>query len=297
MHASSTWLPVVAGLVHVHRGEAETIEPELLEMLSTAEHSGHIGDILTALEALGAAELLRGNPSSAHAYLDRAWEIIRRSGATEPNKAPFLPDEIEALIQLEKFDEAEGLVSWLEEGGRRFERPRAICTSARCRALLSAARGDPTAALLALDRSLRAHERLADPFELGRTLLVLGSVRRRTRQKRTAREALQRALSIFQQLQAVPWIERARMELASIGGRPPATGDLTPTERRVAQLAASGRTNREIADALFLSVRTVAGHLSHAYRKLGVRSRTELAAMLRPDDALDRAPKGKVANI
>jgi DNA-binding CsgD family transcriptional regulator len=297
MHASSTWLPVAAGLVHVHRGEAVTIEPELLEMLSTAEHSGHVGDILTALEALGAAELLRGNPSSAHAYLDRAWEIIRGSGATEPNKALFLPDEIEALIQLGRFDEVEGLVSWLEDGGRRFERPRAIATSARCRALLSAARGDPKGALLALDRSLRAHERLADPFELGRTLLVLGGVRRRARQKRTARDALQQALSIFEQLGATPWSERARTELASIGGRPPPTGDLTPTERRVALMAAAGRTNREIADALFLSVRTVAGHLSHIYRKLGVRSRTELAAVLRPDDVHDRAPKGKVAHL
>jgi DNA-binding NarL/FixJ family response regulator len=127
---------------------------------------------------------------------------------------------------------------------------------------------------------VKHHERLPDPFELARTLLVQGTIRRRAKQKRPAREALDAALEIFERLGAIPWAESTRAELDAIGGRPAPTGELTPTEERVARLAAAGRTNREIAEALFLSVRTVEGHLSHAYHKLGVRSRTELATVI-----------------
>ena len=127
---------------------------------------------------------------------------------------------------------------------------------------------------------MKEHERFLDPFELGRTLLAVGGLRRRTKQKRPAREALERAGEIFERLGAVPWMMRVRTELSAIGGRPAATGDLTHTEERVARLAAAGRTNREIGASLFVSPRTVETHLSHVYRKLGVRSRTELASMV-----------------
>jgi DNA-binding NarL/FixJ family response regulator len=109
-------------------------------------------------------------------------------------------------------------------------------------------------------------------------------IRRHAKQKRAAREALQEALAVFERLGARLWAERARAELSSIGGRPPVSGALTPMEQRVARLAAAGRTNREIGETLFLSVRTVETHLSHAYHKLGVRSRTELGF------ALDTSP-------
>jgi DNA-binding CsgD family transcriptional regulator len=92
--------------------------------------------------------------------------------------------------------------------------------------------------------------------------------------------ALEEALQIFERLPAPLWAEKARGELARISGRRSLPGLLTPTENRVARSAATGRTNQEIADALFLSVRTVESHLSRAYAKLGVRSRTELAAAL-----------------
>jgi DNA-binding CsgD family transcriptional regulator len=118
------------------------------------------------------------------------------------------------------------------------------------------------------------------PFERARTLLALGTIHRRAKQRREAREALEGALGTFGGLGARLWAEKARAELAAIGGRPAATGHLTPTEERVARLAAAGRTNREIAEALFLSVRTVETHLSRAYHKAGVRSRTELGFAL-----------------
>jgi DNA-binding NarL/FixJ family response regulator len=109
--------------------------------------------------------------------------------------------------------------------------------------------------------------------------LAVGAVRRSLRQKRAAREAFEAALAEFERLGAASWAETTRAELGRIGGRTRADG-LTPGERRVAELVASGRTNREVAAALFLAERTVEAHLSHVYAKLGIRSRTELARVL-----------------
>jgi len=109
--------------------------------------------------------------------------------------------------------------------------------------------------------------------------LLLGVTRRRARQKRSAREAIEAALAGFEEIGARGWEEKARAELGSIGGRTRDEG-LTPAERRVAALVAEGRTNREVAAALFLGERTVETHLSHVYAELGSRSRTELARTL-----------------
>jgi DNA-binding NarL/FixJ family response regulator len=106
--------------------------------------------------------------------------------------------------------------------------------------------------------------------------------------KRPAREALEQALAIFEELGARLWADKTRAELARIGGRPAATGELTPTERRIAALAAEGRSNKEIATALFVTPKTVGTQLSRIYRKVGVHSRTELARYLAEDSA---APK------
>jgi DNA-binding CsgD family transcriptional regulator len=117
----------------------------------------------------------------------------------------------------------------------------------------------------------------ADPLEKGPTLLALGSVYRRARRKRDARAALEEAVVLFEALPVPLWAERARREAARIGGRVPAGDVLTETERRIAGLVAEGRSNGEIAKALFLSRKTVEWNLSNVYRKLGVRSRAELA--------------------
>jgi DNA-binding CsgD family transcriptional regulator len=152
-----------------------------------------------------------------------------------------------------------------------------LAVAARYRGLIAAAGGDSSAALATLDEALSHHERLPMPFELARTLLIQGSIRRRAKQKRSAREALEQALETFERLGAPLWAAKARAELARVSGRRPSNGTLTSVEQRVARLAAAGRTNQEIADALFMSPRTVGGHLSHVYAKLGIRSRSELA--------------------
>jgi DNA-binding CsgD family transcriptional regulator len=146
--------------------------------------------------------------------------------------------------------------------------------------LLLAATGNPVEALDACDEALRHHARVDLPFATARTLLVKGQIARRARKWGVARTALDEARVAFDALGAVLWSERAGDELARIGGRPASTHDLSESERQIAELVATGLTNREVAEALFVSPRTVSSTLARVYRKLGVTSRTEMAAHL-----------------
>ena len=117
-------------------------------------------------------------------------------------------------------------------------------------------------------------------MEVARTFLVAGRIERRRRCKRQAAEWLREALESFEQAGACLWAERAQAELSRVGLRRTASSELTASEYRVAELAASGRTNREIAAQLFMSCKTVEANLPRVYRKLGIRSRAELGARL-----------------
>jgi DNA-binding NarL/FixJ family response regulator len=128
--------------------------------------------------------------------------------------------------------------------------------------------------------ALRAHDRVPLPFERARTLLVAGSLQRRLRRRREARGALDDALAEFTRLGARVWAEKARAERRRIGGRVGSPRELTDAERRIAEQVAAGLSNKEVAAALFLSVSTVEAALWKVYRKLDVRSRTQLAARL-----------------
>jgi DNA-binding CsgD family transcriptional regulator len=152
---------------------------------------------------------------------------------------------------------------------------------ARCRGLLQAAEGDLDAALASLERALVVHERVPVLFERARTLLIYGTMLRRVKRRKAARDAIEAALAIFAALPAPVWADNARAELARIGGRA-ASGGLTEGERRIAELVAAGKSNKETAAALFLSVNTVEDTLKRVYRKLGVHTRTELSRRLTP---------------
>jgi DNA-binding CsgD family transcriptional regulator len=237
---------------------------------------------------LGMLELSEGDPSTAWEHLKSMPEAVHQLGLEEPTVIPFWADAIEALIGLGRLDEARPFLDWLEERGRALERPWARATGGRCRALFLAAQGDFAAAVAAADAALTAHEELPMPYELARTLLAKGMIERRAKKKLPARESLQAALRIFEALGAARWADRTRGELQRIGGRSRSKG-LTETEQRVADLVAAGHSNREIARAMFLSVKTVEANLSRIYAAVGVSSRTELAHALLTEPARERA--------
>jgi DNA-binding CsgD family transcriptional regulator len=266
------------GLMEAHLGRSDAARQEALEGLRLAEAADEILPLIPNLSVLGFVELSSGNPSEAHRYLSRAVELGQAMGVREPAYFRIVPDDVEALVALGRLDEAEALLAPFEDAGRSLDRAWAMATGARCRALVFAARGDLQGASAAADEAVRHPDRLPLPFELGRTLLVRGAVQRRAKSKREARDTLMQALEIFEGLGAAAWAERTRAELARIGGRAASSVDLTPTEARVAELVAAGSTNREVADALFVSVHTVEANLKRIYRKLGIRSRTELAS-------------------
>ena len=270
----------IKALVDAHLGMVEPARSATDEGLPLALRVGVLPAYFELLAVRGFLELSLGDAAEANRFLDPLPHAVREAGFGEPALFRFHGDAIEALLALGRVEEAVSLLDELEAQGTALQRTWALTVASRCRALLSAAAGEIERAHAELDRTLELQERLAEPFERGRTHLVLGTIQRRARKKRAARESLERALAIFDELGASLWSDKARAELARIGGRAPAPGTLTPTEKRVAALIAAGNTYREVADALFLSPKTVQWNLSKIYRKLGIRSRRELAARL-----------------
>jgi DNA-binding CsgD family transcriptional regulator len=240
---------------------------------------------------LGFLEFSLGDDAAAVDRFSFLIERFRSGTAGDPGlrQNVHLPEAIEALIALGRLEEAEELLGVWEELGERFDRPRIRATAARCRALLGAAHGDLDAALVHAEVALEHHRDLPVPFERARTLIVLGTLHRRTKRKAAARAALEEAIEILDSMGARLWAGRARAELGRIGGRARSDG-LTPTEQRVADLVAEGRSNKEVAEALFVSVRTVEANLTRVYAKLGIRSRTELAASRATSGGPSRSP-------
>lgn len=188
-----------------------------------------------------------------------------------------IDNEFEALVAHGRYAEAQALLELFDERARAMGSSWALLAVGRCRGALAASRGDLAGAVVTLEGMLRAHKRCDEPFERARTLLALGRVRRRAKQRAQAREALAEALQMFERAGAPSWAETARVEIARCGVRV-ARGELTPSEQRVAELVTQGLRNREIAAATFISPKTVEANLARIYRKLGIRSRAELGA-------------------
>jgi DNA-binding CsgD family transcriptional regulator len=260
------------GLEEAARSDAE-------QALALAER-GAMFATTTSLWAIGLLELSLDNPVEAHRRLGPLVARVEDAGIGEPGSIRFVTDDVEALVALGERGAAVAQLERFEKRARRLGRRSALAASHRCRALLHLAAGASDDALAECGRSLEELAQLPLPFEQARTLLALGSAQRHARQRRAARETLQATLRLFEQLGASLWTERARAELGRISGRAPSRGELTPTELRVAELVAEGRTNKEVAAALFVAPRSVEGTLSRVYAKLGVRSRTELARRL-----------------
>ena len=201
---------------------------------------------------------------------------MRAPDGTEIIAASFVPDAVEAMIQLGHLDEAEPLIDTLQRNGERLDRPWMLAVGMRCRAMLQAAHGDLNTATATAELAMAQHQRLPMPFERARTQLLLGQLQRRQRHRDAATATLREAQHTFQQLGTTLWAAARRTELTrGTSGRRRAEG-LTPSEQRVAELAVSGLTNRDIAATLFISPKTVEVNLSRIYRKLNIRSRVEL---------------------
>lgn len=270
-----------SALVHAFDGRADLARREAGEALALFERLGWRSGVIWPLWAVGMAELSDGNPAGVHAVLGPLAAQVDGMGATDPVLRMFLPDEVEALVALGELDLAEEYLGPFERDAGELDRAWAIAAAGRCRGALEAARGARGEALAAFERALAAHDAVEMPFERARTLLLAGDAHRRFRQRGRARGLLEEACAAFDQLGTTPWSARARKAIARLG-RPGSGGEaLTETERRLAELAASGLSNQEVAARAFVSVKTVEANLTRVYRKLGVRSRVALANALR----------------
>ena len=234
---------------------------------------------ILSLGALGRLELALGNLIAAGEYMDGLPARLFALGYHDPT-APVWTDAVEVLLGVGELERARGYLDRHETYARRAGNPLALGCVARCRGLLAAAEGDTDAASEALARAVTELEPLPYPLEYGRALLCLGSVHRKAKRKGAARDALERSEAIFSGLGARLWAEKTVAELRRISGRRRGSVSLTETEERVARLAAKGRSNKQIAAELLMSVHTVGAHLSQVYRKLGISSRSELHSHL-----------------
>jgi DNA-binding CsgD family transcriptional regulator len=273
---SRAWVGRVKALIEADLGLVDKSRASAREALASAGVSKDDLYGILSLGALGRVELMLGDLEAAGSYLRELPGRLLAAGAGDPT-VPVWADAIETLVGLGELEFASGYLDAYEEHAGRLGSPWALAAAWRCRGLLAAAEGDHPSSFEAFERSLGYGE--AFPLERGRTLLCLGGVRRQAQQKRAAREALEQAIAVFDQLGAPLWAEKARAELSRISGRRASSDELTETERLVAELAAQGRTNKQIATELFLGQSTVEAHLSRVYRKLGVR-RTELSGAL-----------------
>jgi DNA-binding CsgD family transcriptional regulator len=264
-------------LVEGSRGRVEEARRLAEEGLRLAELRSDRLNPVRLRWALGHVELSRGDADAAGEAFAGMREDLEAFGIREPGWQPILPDVTEMLVLRGRLDEAEEVLRQLETQAAALQHRWATPAALRCRALLLLARERAGEAAEAAGRAAAELGDLGFPLDAARAHLVAGAALRRGGQRRRAAEALARAIEIFTELGAPIWLQRAEDELRRASPRPRRDRELTSAERRVAGLVVEGRTNREVAAELFVTNATVEAHLTRIYRKLGVRSRTELA--------------------
>jgi DNA-binding CsgD family transcriptional regulator len=273
-----TWLHVALwayGQVCARGGELEEARRAAEEVLRQLEIHPDRTIERMARDVLGVVAFSAANFEEADRQLSLADEIDEQLHVREPATERWQADHAETVIALGDLARGERLVARLERRAELLPRPWICSVSSRCRGLLLSAQGDLDGALAAMERAVANHGQLEMPLERARTLLVLGQLRRRRKERREARLSLEEALVGFEQVGASHWMARARAELARVPVRR-ASSDLTPTEETIANLAATGLTNKAIAERIFVSPKTVESNLARIYRKLGIHSRAEL---------------------
>ncbi len=228
--------------------------------------------------ALGFAALSGGDPVTAAGHLDSWYAVVTAMHLSEPGYSRWHLDYLTALVATGRLADAQAFLDHLDRQVASSGRLSAAAVALTGRAMVHAASGRGPEATAAIDQALAWYESSPMRFDRARTLLIAGQIHRRLKAKRLAHDALAEAVREFTAFGAAAWARQAAAELARVNLRPASPAALTETERRVAELAAAGRTNREVAQQLFLAVKTVEANLARAYRKLGITSRAELGA-------------------
>jgi DNA-binding CsgD family transcriptional regulator len=265
------------------RGHPDEVERWAAAAVAPAAARGHwnMWDELEVLRARGAAALFGHEPERAAGALGRVWEHTLREGVADLGAFPVAPDLAEALVRLGRTTEADAVAGHVRDLAERRDHPWAAATAGRCAAMVRLAAGYDERAAVQLAGAAAGYGEAGLRFDRARSLLWLGREARRARKRTQARQALETAGAEFDALGSAGWAGQARAELDLLGTRGTAAADgLTAAEQRVVALAASGMSNKQIARRLFVAVHTVEVHLAHAYAKLGVHSRAQLASRL-----------------
>lgn len=270
---------VFRSIVDAHQGRVERARSTLLPLIEEAQRTGKAWWAANLLSALGFVEFTAGEHAACDRALTRMREWVDSIGIVDALFDRSEPFHVESLVARRELDRARAALERLERRGSVLPRLWIAMSLPRARALVLAAEGDVAGALDALDE-LDPKVASQFPFELGWTLLIEGRLRRRANQKRAAATALRRATTLFEHLGAPRWLEQARDELSRVGLRHRSPDELTATELHVARLAATGLTNREVAQAAFMSPKTVEANLARIYSKFGIHSRAELGARM-----------------
>lgn len=251
---------------------------ERLEALETVLPELPTGVAYEVLGEVGGALVACGDHARGEHWLDRAADLARVWGYGDMRILPIAHGLVESRVRLGQLPRAERVAEWATTASEGMP-PRVLALAAKCRGMVAAARGDRDEAIVHFEEALRHHVAAADTFEQALTQIEYGVALRGARRRKDARVVLDAAAAQLAEIGMVHGERRAREELARLGDAPGAVANaLTPTEQRIAEMAAGGATNSEIGAVLYVNARTVESNLTRIYRKLGVRSRTELAA-------------------
>jgi DNA-binding CsgD family transcriptional regulator len=272
--AAASCITAMAEAVLGYHAEARSLAAS---GLSTAEETADFWWRIGGRAVLGLVALTEDEPEAAVEALEPAWKLMTERRLGDLTIFPVGHVLGEALLAVDRVDEAI-LIAETLRACPVGDKPWCRAMASRIMALVAAGRGNHAEARREIKAALEAHADLPEPFELARTLHLAGRIERSARSWGAARAAFADALERFDQLGAARWAEKASADLSRLPGRRPANHELTAREREIGELVGAGLTNKEVAARLFVSVRTVEATLSRLYAKLGVRSRTELAA-------------------